>query len=73
MDSKGIMNIELLFCALIIILLLIVNLQIIEENLNSNMEIGENSEGRFLLNHIANSINEVKNLTIKKENQILIR
>ena len=59
MDSKGIMNIELLFCALIIILLLIVNLQIIEENLNSNMEIGENSEGRFLLNHIANSINEV--------------
>ena len=31
----------------------------IEQNLNSNMEIDENSEGRFLLNHIANSINEV--------------
>ena len=59
MDSKGLMNIELLFCTLIIILLLIVTLPIIEENLNSNMEIEENSEGRLLLNHIANSINEV--------------
>ena len=59
MDSKGIMNIELLFCTLIIILLLIATLPIIEEDLNSNMEIEENSEGRFLLNHIANSINEV--------------
>ena len=59
MDSKGIINIELLFCTLIIILLLIINLPMIEQNLNSNMEIDENSEGRFLLNHIANSINEV--------------
>ena len=59
MDSRGMINIELLFCILIIILLLIVNLPIIDQNLNSNIEIEDNSEGRFLLNHIANSINEV--------------
>ena len=42
MDSKGLVNIELLFCTLIIILLLIVNLHMIEKNINSNMEIDEN-------------------------------
>ena len=59
MDSKGIINIELLFCTLIIILLLIINFPLIEQNLDSNMEIDDENEGRFLLNHIANSINEV--------------
>ena len=59
MDSKGIINIELLFCILILILLLIVNLPMIEKGLNSDIEIHENSEGRFLANHIADSINEV--------------
>ena len=59
MDSKGIINIELLFCTLIVILLLIINFPMIEQNLSSNMEIEEKSGGRLLLNHIANSINEV--------------
>ena len=59
MDSKGIINIELLFCTLILILLLIVNLPMIEKGLNSDIEIHENSKGRFLANHIADSINEV--------------
>ena len=59
MDSKGIINIELLFCTLIVILLLIVNLPMIENSLNSNIEIHENSKGRILANHIADSINEV--------------
>ena len=59
MDSKGIINIELLFCTLILILLLIVNLHMMEKDLSSNIEIHENSEGRFLANHIADSINEV--------------
>ena len=59
MDSKGIINIELLFCTLIVILLLIVNLPMVENNLNSNIEIHENSKARSLSNHIANSINEV--------------
>jgi uncharacterized protein (UPF0333 family) len=59
MDSKGIINLELLFCTLIIILFLIINFPMIEENLNSNIEIEENNECRLLLNHIANSINEV--------------
>lgn len=59
MDSKGIINIELLFCTLIIILLLIINLPLIEQNLDSNFEIDENGEARFLLDHISNSINEV--------------
>ena len=59
MDSKGIINIELLFCTLIMILLLIVNLPMIENGLNSNIEIHENSKGRILANHIADSINEV--------------
>ena len=59
MDSKGIVNIELLFCTLIVILLLIVNLPMIENGLNSNIEIHENSKGRILANHIADSINEV--------------
>ena len=31
----------------------------LEKGLNSNIEIQELSEGRFLTNHIANSINEV--------------
>ena len=59
MDSKGIINIELLFCILILILLLIVNLPMIEKGLSSDIEIHENSEGRFLASHIADSINEV--------------
>lgn len=59
MDSKGIINLELLFCTLIIILLLIITFPILEQNLNSNIEIDENAEGRLLLNHIADSINEV--------------
>ena len=59
MDSKGIINIELLFCTLIIVLLLIITLPMIDENLNSNYELDENGEARFLLNHIANSINKV--------------
>ena len=59
MDSKGIINVELLFCTLIIILLLIVNLPMIEQNINSNLEIDEDIECRSLLNHVANSINEV--------------
>ena len=59
MDSKGIINIELLFCTLILILLLIVNLHMIEKDLSSDIEIHENSEGRFLASHIADSINEV--------------
>lgn len=59
MDSKGIINIELLFCTLIVILLLIVNLPMIENSLNSNIEIYENNKGRILANHIADSINEV--------------
>lgn len=59
MDSKGIINIELLFCTLIVILLLIINLPMIENGLNSNIEIHENSKGRILANHIADSINEV--------------
>ena len=59
MDSKGIINIELLFCTLIVILLLIANLPMIENDLNSNIEIHENSKGRILANHIADSINEV--------------
>ena len=59
MDSKGIINLEILFSTLIIILLIIINFPMLEENLNSNIEIRENSEGRLLLNHIANSINEV--------------
>ena len=59
MDSKGIINIELLFCTLIIILVLIIYIPISEQNLNSNMQIDENSQGRTLLNHISNSINEV--------------
>lgn len=59
MDSKGIINIELLFCTLIVILLLIVNLPMIENGLNSNIEIHENSKARILANHIADSINEV--------------
>lgn len=59
MDSRGIINIELLFCSIIIILLIILYFPMIGQNLNSNMEIGENSEGKSLLNHISNSINEV--------------
>lgn len=59
MDSKGIINIELLFCTLIVMLLLFVNLPMIENGLNSNIEIFENSKGRVLANHIADSINEV--------------
>lgn len=64
MDSKGIINLEILFCSLIIILLLIMNFPMLGQNLNSNIEIYENSEGRFLLNSISNSINEVNSKEI---------
>lgn len=59
MDSKGIINIELLFCVLIMILLLIIIFPNLNQNLDSTKGIDENSQGRFLLNHISNSINEV--------------
>ena len=59
MDSKGIINIELLFCLLIMILLLIIIFPNLNQNLDSAKGIDENSQGRFLLNHISNSINEV--------------
>ncbi|WP_407462161.1 hypothetical protein, partial [Methanobrevibacter sp.] len=47
------------FSTLIMILLLIINFPMLEQNLSSNIEIEENSEGRFLLDHVASSINEV--------------
>ena len=59
MDSKGIINLELLFCTLIMILIFISFFPMIEGNLNSNMQIDENSEARLLLNNISNSINQV--------------
>ena len=59
MDSRGIINMELLFCSLIIILLLIAYFPMLNGNISSNMQIDENQEGRSLLNHISNSINEV--------------
>ena len=59
MDSKGIINLELLFCTLIIILILISFFPMIEENLNSSLQIDENTEARLLLNKISNSINQV--------------
>ena len=72
MDSKGIINLELLFCTLIIILILIINLPMINENLNSNMELNENSEGRLLLNHISDSINEVNSKEIGFNKKIIL-
>lgn len=59
MDSRGIINIELLFCTLIIILLLIAILPMTDLKIDSSMQIDEDSQGRFLLKHVSNSINEV--------------
>ena len=59
MDSKGLINIELLFCTAIIIMILIIYLPILEHELDSANEIDENSQGRFLLNYLSSSIDQV--------------
>ena len=59
MDSKGLLNIEYLFCTIIAILLLITLMPMIEENLNENMELNEEASARILLDNISSSINEV--------------
>ena len=69
MDSKGLINIELLFCIAIIVLILIINFPVLEHELDSANEIDENSQGRFLLDSLSSSINQVnsnKNGFIKK-------
>ncbi|WP_297979955.1 hypothetical protein [uncultured Methanobrevibacter sp.] len=59
MDSKGIINIEILFCSIIVIFILIINLPLLEQNIERNMQIEENSKGRILIDSIANDINQV--------------
>lgn len=59
MDSKGLLNIEYLFCIIIAILLLITLMPLIDENLNANFELNEEASARILLDNISNSINEV--------------
>lgn len=59
MDSKGLINIELLFCTIIIIMILIINIPFLEHSLDSSKELNENSNGRILLESLSNSINQV--------------
>ena len=59
MDSKGLINIELLFCTIIIVMILIVNFPILEHSIDSANEMDENSQGRFLLDSISASIDQV--------------
>ena len=59
MDSKGLINIELLFCTIIIIMILIINIPFLEHSLDSSKELNENSNGRILLERLSNSINQV--------------
>ncbi len=59
MDSKGLINIELLFCTAIIIMILIICLPMLEHEIDVAKDIDENSQGRFLLDSISESINHV--------------
>ena len=59
MDSKGLINIELLFCIAIIIMIMIINFPFLLDALNTSNEIDENANGRLLLNSLSNSINQV--------------
>ena len=59
MDSKGLINIELLFCFAIIIMILIINMPMLEHTIDTAKELEENSEGRFLVDSISNSVNQV--------------
>ena len=59
MDSKGLINIELLFCTAIIIMILMISLPMLEHELDLAKDIDENSQGRYLLDSISNSINQV--------------
>ena len=54
MDSKGLLNIEYVFCIIIGILILITLMPLLDDNLNANIELNED-----LLDNISGSINEV--------------
>lgn len=72
MDSKGIINIEILFCSIIVIFLLIINLPLLEQNIERNMQIEENSKGRILIDSIANDINQVNSNNYGFEKKITL-
>jgi len=59
MDSKGIINIEYVFCIIIGMFILISYIPYLEENIDNNKQTMENAETRFLLNEISSSINQV--------------
>ena len=59
MDSKGLLNIEYLFCIIIGILILITLMPLLDDNLNANIELNEEASARILLDNISGSINEV--------------
>ena len=59
MDSKGLLNIEYIFCMIITILLLISLMPLIEDNMDSNIELNEETSARLLLDNVSSSINEV--------------
>ena len=59
MDSKGLLNIEYVFCIIIGILILITLMPLLDDNLNANIELNEEASARILLDNISGSINEV--------------
>ena len=56
MDSKGLLNIEYVFCIIIGILLLITLMPLLDDNLNANIELNEEASARRidLMEKIAN-------------------
>ncbi len=59
MDSKGLVNLEYLFSIIIIITLLISFMPLVENSLDVNKNIEENSNARILLDDVSDSINQV--------------
>lgn len=58
-DKKGQLNIEFLFCIILTILILTSITPYLTQNINSNLNIQSNLEGRTLLNQISSDINQV--------------
>ena len=58
MDSKGLLNIEYVFCIIIGILILITLMPLLDDNLNANIELNEEASAR----------SEFKQLWIYKKN-----
>lgn len=59
LDKNGQLNIEFLFCSILLTLILITFIPYLTQNITTNQNIEENLEGRLLLNQISEELNQI--------------